>query len=426
MNSKLKILSFLVFFAATGILHGTAWENYNTSNSRLPDNTVNFLLEDLSGIIWAGTNSGISLYNGVTWENYDKYSSSTVFSIAVDRANKKWFGLHDRIISSFGDGIIISSYVFLTQDIPIRDIAIEEDYIWLASVGKGVYRIENGTHTAFQEDPHPDDTISLPENNVFAITITDSGEVWAGTEKGASRFNRDAETWTTYRREEGSQTTLPANRINSIFEDSSGNLWFGTTSGLSLKESGGSMDNLKNYYVEDGLPSNTIRAITQDTRGSIWVATSSGVGKYDGISWIEFNAQNSGLASNNVFALTPSRDGGVWFGTDRGVGKFLRKDISLNRKQVLVQGGAEGFVNPDVGDQARIFFNAEHPGKAEIRIFTSRGMLIWETSKDTSPGMDYVTWDCRNLSGNFVSSGVYTVHIKAPGVDSKRQIPVIR
>jgi hypothetical protein len=57
------------------------------------------------------------------------------------------------------------------------------------------------------------------------------------------------------------------------------------------------------------------------------------------------------------------------------------------------------------------------PKECTIRIFTVAGDLIRTLKKnDDSP---YLRWDLRNEAGVPVASGIYIVHVEAPGIGSK-------
>src|SRR6478735_9954877 len=61
----------------------TTFQLLNSTNSPLPDNSVNNLCVDDAGSIWIATNAGLARYNTGTWTIYDSatYSfASNVFN----------------------------------------------------------------------------------------------------------------------------------------------------------------------------------------------------------------------------------------------------------------------------------------------------------------------------------------------------------
>ena len=95
--------------------------NFNISNSQLPSNTVNCVSRDLDGAIWVGTAQGVVVFEcgaavfedicqgnkpTVVQDNLGAYLLETedVLSIAVDGANRKWFGTRNGIFVQSPNG----------------------------------------------------------------------------------------------------------------------------------------------------------------------------------------------------------------------------------------------------------------------------------------------------------------------------------
>jgi hypothetical protein len=132
---------------------------FTTSNSVLPTNTVNCVSVDLEGDVWVGTQQGVVSFECgsnvfestclgrrriVTVDGFNGYLLETedVKTIAVDGANRKWFGT--------SNGVFVESPDALTQ-------------------------VANFTST----------NSPLFDNNITDIAINGkTGEAWIGTEKG--------------------------------------------------------------------------------------------------------------------------------------------------------------------------------------------------------------------------------------------------
>ncbi|MFC2061041.1 choice-of-anchor Q domain-containing protein [Elusimicrobiota bacterium] len=94
----------------------------------------------------------------------------------------------------------------------------------------------------------------------------------------------------------------------------------------------------------------------------------------------------------------------------------------IEKEEITIVGPRErkGTINPDKGDKAKIYFKGNKAGNFNCRIFTLDGDLVWEDSaKGTESGM--FEWAAKN-----VSSGSYIVHVKGPGVNSRKKIIVIK
>jgi ligand-binding sensor domain-containing protein len=141
-----------------------------TGNGALPDMFVRSIAKDKDGSIWVGTNQGVAvIYNPgnvfVSGENFDaqriiiqqdgynQYLLETEFvtAIAVDGANRKWFG-------TYGGGVFLMSADGQKQLL--------------------TFNIDNSP---------------LPSNSISSIAIDDvTGEVFIATDKGIISYRGDA------------------------------------------------------------------------------------------------------------------------------------------------------------------------------------------------------------------------------------------
>ncbi|MBT4500491.1 MAG: SpoIIE family protein phosphatase [Gemmatimonadetes bacterium] len=155
----------------------------------------------------------------------------------------------------------------------------------------------------------------LAENEVWPIAQDTRGNIWFGSENGATRY--DGESFTHFTEEDG----LGHNCIFSILCDSQGHLWFGTFGGGASRYDG---ETFTNFTVENGLASNAVSPIYQDRDGCIWFGSGllalgdgTGVTRYDGETFTNFTVEN-GLAHDSVQTIYQDRDGYLWFGTFGG------------------------------------------------------------------------------------------------------------
>jgi len=73
---------------------GEKWKTY-TIQDGLAGNFIHVVAIDPKGILWVGTEGGVSKFDGKTWKTYttrDGLLNNNVFSIAFDREGHKWFG----------------------------------------------------------------------------------------------------------------------------------------------------------------------------------------------------------------------------------------------------------------------------------------------------------------------------------------------
>ncbi len=155
-------------------------KEFTTSSSLLPDDNVRCIAVDLDGEVWVGTKKGVAIFDcGSVFEDNCRgfkqqvtvggipaylLESEDVLSIAIDGANRKWFGTENGIFVQSPDGK--ESVAYLTdKNSPLLDniiysIAIDpksgEAFI---GTGKGLVSFQTEAIEGFEYHD---------ENNVFA------------------------------------------------------------------------------------------------------------------------------------------------------------------------------------------------------------------------------------------------------------------
>ena len=112
---------------------------------------------------------------------------------------------------------------------------------------QGLQRLDVRTGEIVQYKNDPKVRGSLSNNRVNALYVDHTGTLWAGTQNGLNRFDRNTGKFTTF----GERDGLPNNAVEGILEDSAGNLWLSTGNGLSRFDP--RARTFKNYYSDDGL-----------------------------------------------------------------------------------------------------------------------------------------------------------------------------
>jgi len=287
------------------------------------------ILEDKSGNLWFGTNSGgVNKYDGESFSHFTEkegLSNNTVWSMLEDKSGNLWFGTLGGGVNKY-DG---ESFIHFTEKEGLsnnRVLSILEDKsgnLWFGTEGGGVSKYDGESFLHFTENE------GLNNNSVFSIVEDKSGNLWFGTNDGGVSKYEPAESGTSsgsfthFTENEG----LSNNRVLSIVEDNSGNLWFGTFGGGVSKyepaESGTSSGSFTHFTENEGLSNNIVFSILEDRSGNLWFGTiGGGASKYNRESFRHFT-ENEGLRGTNVLSMLEDKNGNLWFGTlDGGVSKY--------------------------------------------------------------------------------------------------------
>lgn len=229
---------------------------------------------DLSdGTMWFGTHgavfsltkstptvqSKLSVYDPVT----SFFPGGSVYSIAVDRSNVKWFGSYTYGVVSF-DGYSWTNYPVGPNLLPsayVYDIAVDSNNTkWVSSRG-GVSSYDGASWITYNKA-----NSNLICDTVFCVDINKNGTVWAGFYDG-SAASFDGVNWTVYT---PGNSTLSGDAVNSVAVDLNGVTWLGTDNGHLISFDGTTWKDYSSY-----IPNNTDRLldIEIDSKNNKWVTT---------------------------------------------------------------------------------------------------------------------------------------------------------
>ncbi|MBM3241032.1 hypothetical protein FJZ31_32515 [Candidatus Poribacteria bacterium] len=164
--------------------------------------------------VWVGTRRGVSRYDTSKdlWKTFteeDGLASNEVSSIAID-GDKVWFGgdkgvtlyseaTHDWIHFTTEDGLPSNRITCIA--VPSSGgVGVGGEDVWFGTFDAGVARYSKTNKTwktLAKED-------GLTHNGILSIAV-DGDNVWIGTQRGLSRYNKHTDTWTVYTQHHGSE-----------------------------------------------------------------------------------------------------------------------------------------------------------------------------------------------------------------------------
>jgi peptide/nickel transport system permease protein len=293
--------------------------------------SVNAIWSEASGLVWFGTDQGVTRYSANGWDSFEEAAGKNVQVVWSGRPADLWFGtdgagvLHDRsnqwTAFTTADGLV-SDNVLAIWGVGSRTVWVGTDR------GASVYNGRTWSTVT------PADGLAGQE--VHTIWGDGVKTFWFGTEAGLSRF--DGETWTTFTTADG----LPSDQVRALWGDTEGTLWVGTEGGLSRFDG----ETWTTFTTADGLVSERINVIWGDDAGALWVGTENGASHYDGQTWTTYTAAG-GLPSDDVRAISQDAEGKLWVGTTSGLSRFDNRPwIKLS----VPDGGMEGWAAADQFD----------------------------------------------------------------------------
>jgi ligand-binding sensor domain-containing protein/serine phosphatase RsbU (regulator of sigma subunit) len=366
-NKMNKHIYFLFFLIALGICSTRTYSQTLNINQfgveeGLPQSSIQMLLQDKQGNIWAGTMGGVSRFNGLTFENFGKkegLSETRVVSGCMDKHGNIWLGHWVGGISKYHALTRKFHEVHLPHAL-INNKTINclfEDAkgnIWMGTKGSGIIVYTpspaelNGTSTEIEKGSFSviKKQNGLSDDNINCIQQDQKGIIWVATDNGATKIRL---------LQKGDKTDysfallqhLPATVITAILPDYLGNMWMGTNNNGLFRLNKCSEENITSYTVKDGLSSNSIKVLFEDKKHTLFIGTyGGGVSKY--LRTLEANhykgpvfqtiGTSQGLSNDKVLSITQDREQNIWIGTYLNLNQYYDE-------QFEIYGEAEGLVN---------------------------------------------------------------------------------
>ena len=256
----------------------------------LSQNTVNCILQDHEGYIWAGTWSGLNRFDGYTFK--------TINTNMVDPSL----------------GLTNATIVGLAED--------TLGYIWAACI-KGLNRISKKDFSVTQFTVENSIGNGLVSDSIHTLYNGSKGLIWIGTTRGILVLDPKTLKFRHIEHNPRDFTTISSNQVTSFAEDASGFIWVGTKLGLNkLNSETGEAVRFYGDNQNDHLKTSEITALTTDHAGNIWIGTPIGLQCYKPLTksfscypYLDFTQSKLGVANTQINCIYPDQDNNIWIGT---------------------------------------------------------------------------------------------------------------
>ena len=314
---------------------------YTEASNYLINNSINCLYEDRSGVLWVGTNKGVSILNtkqqfstginNILLQN-NIYENS-VRAFLQDSDNDLWIGIDGNGLVQFdiSENKMIrficdknNENSLLSNS--INYIAEGVDGSIIVSTEKGINIINKNTKEIISYS-YEEINLNLFLNDNFKI-VNDYKYSWSATEEGLYRYDRETHEVVNYR-ENFNEKGISNYKIFDIFQDEIDEniLWLagGKEGGLiKFHKTEGVIKNYLSTSRENSLSYDSINCIQGDGKGNLWIGTEVGLNKFN-IEKETFTQyyDKDGLVSNYINSIIIDDNENIWLGTNKGLSKFI-------------------------------------------------------------------------------------------------------
>lgn len=396
---------------------GNSWNAFDCSNSPLPTNSIGCLATDHQGDLWMslhnfqGGISALAKKSGDDWTfmySTDHPNIRNPKDLAFGPEGTMWFRddyISNGAVVSF-DGTNWVQYSYNGQNLPegmLAHLNLDGDGIpWVAihspDYQTRIYRLEQG---AWEEK-----AVLLP--HVTDMAFDGANNAWLATWDGLVYLGDTTEIYTTQ------NSGLPNNQVSCLAYGADRKLWIGTSTGL-----GSYLDGVWEAWdlLHGDHPFRCFVDLETASDGRVWGATqNTGLVSFNGTEFSTFAENNSPLLDNWVSGLALDPQGNLWL-NDHGDG-LIRFHPSATPATDPAQVPEQqlpclsGFPNP-FNPSTTLRFTLPEGGPASLAIFNLRGQIVRELcSADLKEGEHSCVWDGRDSLGREVPSGVYFARLK--------------
>ena len=319
-----------------------------------PSEEPGILYEDRSGAVWIGTTSanGLFRYNGRKFETV-RTSPPSVNCLMEDAEGNMWAGTDGGGLNRLRPRIMELVKIGTAQSYDSVRSACEDTNgsVWAVS-REGLRMRQGGTNW--------EDLVqsgNWPGGRAECVAADGKGAVWIGTrDNGLFRFQEDR--FTVWRRSDG----LGGEWIRSLLTASNGDVWIGLDTPRELQR----LRNGKFTTFELPASARSIRTMAEDETGTLWVGTAEG--KLWRVSGERLFSQsmNVPLRLASIRSLYATPDGSLWIGyVGGGLGRLCQGKLS---RITTANGLEDDYISQIIADDRGWLWLAGRHGLFRVKL----------------------------------------------------------
>ena len=359
------------------------------------------IVQDTSGFIWLGTQSGLVRWDGYHFRRYaadtqtpGSLPDSFILALHIDDRGRLWIGTSAGGLARYDAER--DSFAVAAGPSGVKGTAV------FSITGDGKSGLWVGTESGLNhvDAQHPNELTplataqadGLPEGGVQAVLNDRDGSLWVGTRHGLWRRPSGTTGFSAHLLATPEESE-PA--VTRLFQDSAGRIWIGTHAHGAYVVEAGATHEVRETSATSTLQSDSVIAITEATAGEVWLGTDGG-----GIVAVEAQSgatrrihhypdTPSSLSDDYVYALYRDRSGLVWVANIGAIsqhdpqqqavvtlfGATGRPNGITNKKVYAVSsmpdgriwlsvGGGIDIIDPVLGRVAQLIPDPTHPDTA--------------------------------------------------------------
>ncbi|KZN52405.1 two-component regulator propeller domain-containing protein [Pseudoalteromonas luteoviolacea] len=362
------------------------WFKHKGQGLGLQDNSIMSVLKDSNSDLWFGTETGGLHFISRLSENFGHVSEYNfpdspmqepdIRNFALDRQDRLWLATSSGLYFFDGSGFKAAfreyKQLSLLSNAFITKLHIENHYMWLATRGLGIFRLDFGSGELLKLSTDVGKGPELSFNDIISY----KGKILVSSRTmGLLYFNEASQQLESFIKLDNAP-----NHVSSILPFGDGLIFGSIGDGLFKYEEGV----LEQLTIADSLVSDIVFMLKEDSYGRIWAGSESGVSIVNSnFTVMKVIKKSDGLKNGAVWALIYDEQDHVWLGTSGGLSRVNIHDFNIDNFLPVdgVQGNEFNYNASWLSPDGRVFiggskgFNQFYP--KQIRIApTSRPLLV--------------------------------------------------
>jgi ligand-binding sensor domain-containing protein len=313
-----------------------------SSEHGLSNDNVNVVLQDRAGFIWAGTDDGLSRYDGHGFIAF-QHDPAVAGTLADSLVSALFEDSGGRLLAGTTSGLCefdrrTETFRVIFADAVTAMAETPAGVLWVGSRGNGLYRFDRPGATPVAYHPDPRDETSLSSDSIVSLHVDHDGRLWIATLNGGlDLFDAEKNAFVRYRHDPANAQSLADDHLWGLAEDTEGALWVATNAGVSILDPTRRTFRRQVFLDDAGKSAYTTTAVYRDHAGTMWVGTDGGglyryVRSTDSFAVYRSESTNRETLSGNVIrTIYQDSQRNLWMGTfNRGL-SLLRRESALFR-----------------------------------------------------------------------------------------------
>lgn len=247
------------------------WMVYHTGNSGLPSNLINHMNLDQSGILWLATDGDITRFDGTNWKVIRLPAKENIaLTIETDPQGSVWVGTYDQGLYKY-DGRKLSKMWggYKSMEYGVNDILFDRSgSAWLAT-RIGILNYKDDRWTLY-DTTHP----AITSNVYYQLAMDAKGHVWAATYPPGNYARWDGNDWTMIQEKRPSASAdkdFPGNYIYAMYITDGDEILGGSQYHGALALFDG--ENMEEIATPLSPTDMGVSSLEMDKEGNIWVGS---------------------------------------------------------------------------------------------------------------------------------------------------------